>query len=89
MVEFMKKVAALNEELTVEERNLISVAYKNVIGARRASWRIISSLEAKEEGSESNSKIIQEYRKKVTLKSVFLNEYSSVLMVLYCVLRNT
>lgn len=45
----MKKVASLDVELTVEERNLLSVAYKNVIGARRASWRIISSIEQKEE----------------------------------------
>jgi len=43
MVEAMKKVAKLNVELSVEERNLLSVAYKNVIGARRASWRILSS----------------------------------------------
>ncbi|CAL1265368.1 unnamed protein product [Larinioides sclopetarius] len=43
----MKKVASLDLELTVEERNLLSVAYKNVIGARRASWRIISSIEQK------------------------------------------
>lgn len=50
MVEAMKKVASLDVELTVEERNLLSVAYKNVIGARRASWRIISSIEQKEEG---------------------------------------
>jgi len=49
MVQAMKKVAALDVELTVEERNLLSVAYKNVIGARRASWRIISSIEQKEE----------------------------------------
>ncbi|KAK4410205.1 14-3-3 protein 4 [Sesamum angolense] len=36
MVEFMEKVAktAETDELTVEERNLLSVAYKNVIGAR-------------------------------------------------------
>ena len=49
MVASMKAVASLDVELTVEERNLLSVAYKNVIGARRASWRIISSIEQKEE----------------------------------------
>ncbi|KAI0507060.1 14-3-3-like protein 16R [Dendrobium catenatum] len=53
MVEFMEKVVNSlpdGEELSVEERNLISVAYKNVVGSRRASWRIISSIEQKEEG---------------------------------------
>lgn len=54
MVEAMKKVASLDVELTVEERNLLSVAYKNVIGARRASWRIISSIEQKEENKVSS-----------------------------------
>ena len=29
------------DELTVEERNLLSIAYKNVIGLRRAFWRIV------------------------------------------------
>merc|ERR1719215_2177442 len=57
MLESMKSVATYDTELTVEERNLLSVAYKNVIGARRASWRIISSIEQKEEGSnESQSR---------------------------------
>ncbi|XP_074528114.1 14-3-3 protein epsilon [Halichoeres trimaculatus] len=74
MVESMKKVASMDVELTVEERNLLSVAYKNVIGARRASWRIISSLEQKEEnkGGEDKLKMIREYRKTVEkeLKSI-------------------
>lgn len=67
MVDAMKKVARLNVELTVEERNLLSVGYKNVIGARRASWRILSSIEQKEEGkgNEVNAKRIKEYRQKV------------------------
>jgi len=67
MVDAMKRVASLDVELTVEERNLLSVAYKNVIGARRASWRIISSIEQKEEnkGNESHVQKIRTYRQKV------------------------
>lgn len=67
MVDAMKKVAKHNVELTVEERNLLSVGYKNVIGSRRASWRILSSIEQKEEtrGNETNVKRIKEYRQKV------------------------
>ena len=67
MVQSMKKVADLNVELTVEERNLLSVAYKNVIGAKRASWRIISSIEWKEEnkGNDSHVTKIKQYRDKV------------------------
>ena|ERR1043166_638856 len=67
MVENMKQVASADQELTVEERNLLSVAYKNVIGARRASWRIVSSIEQKEEskGNETQVGFIKEYRSKI------------------------
>lgn len=67
MVENMKKVACSNDKLSVEERNLLSVAYKNIIGARRASWRIISSIEQKEEsrGNTRQAALIKEYRKKI------------------------
>ncbi|GAA5946979.1 hypothetical protein JCM5350_006947 [Sporobolomyces pararoseus] len=67
MVNEMKEVAKLGTELTVEERNLLSVSYKNVIGARRASWRIISSIEQKEESKGNSSQVskIKQYREKV------------------------
>ncbi|KAJ8774566.1 hypothetical protein K2173_017012 [Erythroxylum novogranatense] len=67
MVESMKKIAQLGCELTVEERNLLSVGYKNVIGGRRASWRIMSSIVQKEEskGNEQNVKLIKGYCQKV------------------------
>ena len=57
MVEHMKVVATQQEELSVEERNLLSVAYKNVIGSRRASWRVISSIEQKVEVSPRRSHV--------------------------------
>jgi len=67
MAEEMKKVAQLENELSVEERNLLSVAYKNIVGSRRASLRIISSIEQKESsrGKTDNLKKVNEYRKKV------------------------
>eukprot|EP00178_Gracilaria_changii_P015163 TRINITY_DN4248_c0_g1_i1.p1 TRINITY_DN4248_c0_g1~~TRINITY_DN4248_c0_g1_i1.p1 ORF type:complete len:250 (+),score=57.65 TRINITY_DN4248_c0_g1_i1:64-813(+) len=72
MVEAMKKVAVLDVEFSVEERNLLSVAYKNVIGARRASWRIISSIEQKEEskGHVDNLPMIKQYRAKIEVELV-------------------
>eukprot|EP00343_Euplotes_focardii_P007559 CAMPEP_0205819956 /NCGR_PEP_ID=MMETSP0206-20130828/2499_1 /ASSEMBLY_ACC=CAM_ASM_000279 /TAXON_ID=36767 /ORGANISM="Euplotes focardii, Strain TN1" /LENGTH=253 /DNA_ID=CAMNT_0053114149 /DNA_START=85 /DNA_END=846 /DNA_ORIENTATION=- len=67
MVESMKSVAKLDLELTVEERNLLSVAFKNVVGARRASWRIISSIEQKEDNKGNTKQVqrVREYRQKV------------------------
>ena len=53
--------------MSVDERNLLSVAYKNVVGTRRASWRIISSIEQKEEskGSDKHVGTIRDYRQKI------------------------
>ena len=63
MVEFMKSVAEDPKELSVEERNLLSVAYKNVIGSRRASWRVLSSIETKAESSRTAA--ITAYKTKI------------------------
>ena len=68
MVDSMKSVAKMDAELSTEERNLLSVAYKNVIGARRAAWRIVSSMETKavdEAKSEKHIESMREYKKKI------------------------
>ncbi|CEG63590.1 Putative 14-3-3 family protein epsilon [Rhizopus microsporus] len=67
MVTFTKDVAKMGVDLTIEERNLLSVAYKNVIGARRASWRIVSSIEQKEESKGNHAQVekIKAYRQKI------------------------
>jgi 14-3-3 protein epsilon len=67
MSNYMKEVAKHDVGLSVEERNLLSVAYKNVVGSRRASLRIISSIERKEEsrGKLDHLAKAKEYRTKV------------------------
>jgi len=67
MADYMKLVGTSPGDLSVEERNLLSVAYKNAVGSRRASWRIISSVEQKEgsKGNAGNVTHCSEYRAKV------------------------
>jgi 14-3-3 protein epsilon len=49
MVDYVSKFSEANdEELTIDERNILSVAFKNVVGTRRAAWRVISLIERKE-----------------------------------------
>ena len=54
----------LGADLSNEERNLLSVAYKNVVGTRRSSWRVISSIEQKS-GEESKKDLAKAYREKI------------------------
>ena len=65
MAKAMKDVTTTGTELSADERNLLSVAYKNVVGARRSSWRVVSSIEQKAEGSEPKQSISREYREKI------------------------
>lgn len=65
MLRNIKKVVKEHQkELSVEERNLLSVAYKNSIGPTRTAWRAISSIEQKEESKGSKHVgLLKEYKK--------------------------
>ena len=66
MADTMRKLIAHKQELNVEERNLLSVAYKNCVGNRRAAWRTISSIEQKEGAKGSaNLSILRQLKKKI------------------------
>jgi len=64
MVEHMKEVVQTKQILELEERNLLSVAYKNVVGARRASLRVIGTILSKheEKGETSRCGVIKAYK---------------------------
>merc|ERR1711971_784702 len=52
--------------------NLLSVAYKNVIGSRRASWRVVSSIEQK--GDADKMSIIKDYKAKIEQELVEIRD---------------
>ena len=62
MKDFVKKRSEDKVEPSSEERNLLSVAYKNIVGARRSSWRILSSIEQKEAEGSDKRQLCGEYR---------------------------
>ena len=65
MVEYIVQFSKLGEEeLTVDERNILSVAFKNVVGTRRAAWRVISLIERKEnkKGAAANVEKARKYK---------------------------
>merc|ERR1711937_575840 len=44
MVKYMRRIVDLGikaDELSVEERNLLSVGYKNMMSVRRTAWRTV------------------------------------------------
>ena len=53
MIKSIHKFVELEPKLTKEERNILSAGYKNIISDKRASWRLLNSMEKKEEKKNS------------------------------------
>ena len=67
MIRYMKAVSHSNVQLSNEERNLLSVAFKQAIGQRRVAWRTVSAIQEKEDykGTNKHLELIKWYRAKI------------------------
>ena len=68
MVSYVQQFSkAGDEELTIDERNILSVAFKNVVGTRRAAWRVITLIERKEnkKGATQNAEKAKNYKQMI------------------------
>jgi len=69
MVKYMKQIVKLGvkaNELTVEERNLLSVGYKNMMSHRRTAWRTVQqNFEKNSEGGAEEATYDEQYRKTI------------------------
>jgi len=65
MVIYMNRVVDMASTLSLEERNLLSVAYKNSVGVRRQSCRLVSLMEREQGHEESYCQKMTAYRSKI------------------------
>ena len=76
MADAVNKLIELNPNLSKDERNIFSAGYKNLISDKRASWRLLNSLEKKELKKKSKQLIyIKEIKNHIEdeLKKIFVN----------------
>jgi len=65
MVDFLREViAAKDSDFTTEERNLLSVGFKNLIGGKRTALRTIAAIEQNPKYSKF-SQALSTYKKKI------------------------
>ena len=64
MKQLCESTVGNDRPLSDEERNLLSVAYKNVVGARRSAWRVVHSMIEKE-SDEDKRKCIEAYQERI------------------------
>jgi len=75
MMEFLEEMVKTKpQDLTSDERNLLSIAYKNTISLRRQAIRTLLAYEMKEKKKESSQYLcfIVEYKKKVETELISL-----------------
>jgi len=71
MLIFLKPVIEKTGELSMEERNLVSVAYKNLSGSKRTAWRALTAI-------EENPKYVKYHEKTKAYKAKIEGELKKI-----------
>lgn len=81
MVEFIRPIASLNKELTVEERELFSISFRNKFVLLRSSLQTITLIENKLRNyKEYQLELMKQYREKIATE--LMNVCNDVLSIL-------
>jgi 14-3-3 protein epsilon len=68
MLVCMKRVVAVDPELNEDEKNLLSVAYKSVISARRNAFRTVAGLEGRADTNSSIYELMKSFKTRLELE---------------------
>ena len=82
MISSINKFIILDPKLSKDERNILSAGYKNILSDKRASWRLLNSMETKESKKKSEQ---VEYIKEI--KDHIETELKKILEELYNILE--
>ena len=65
MAKAMKELVEKGDDISKDERNVLSIAYKNIVGERRNAWRIVASIEKAYDDSDIRKKIALDYMERI------------------------
>ena len=69
MLDYVKRIITFSGgRLSVEERSLLSVAYKNITGVLRSSWRMNATIESIEGRRASRAEVRLMHKQKATIE---------------------
>ena len=87
LAKLMKELVATVKELKHDERNFLSLTYKNIVGAKRASWRVVSSIEIGMDANQRRKQLTKDYR--IKIEKEITESCSELLKLIERLLNNT